>query len=126
MSLAIFVKHSEVEIDVSEKANSYLVKADIPGVKKEDINIRIDGNMVSTPTAYWSWNCPRRPRLRPGKSPSSSVTGWWRHRSHGRNRCCVSASGGHPRGAADVAASFARRLVWGPVDLDQAPLPQAA
>lgn len=36
----------QMRIDVSEKENAYLVKADIPGVKKEDINIRIDGNMV--------------------------------------------------------------------------------
>jgi Molecular chaperone (small heat shock protein) len=36
----------QMKIDVSENAGSYLVKADIPGVKKEDINIRIDGNMV--------------------------------------------------------------------------------
>ena len=36
----------QMKIEVSENAGSYLVKADIPGVKKEDINIRIDGNMV--------------------------------------------------------------------------------
>jgi HSP20 family protein len=35
-----------MRIDVSEKDNAYLVKADVPGVKKEDINIRVDGNMV--------------------------------------------------------------------------------
>ena len=36
----------KMRIDVSEKPESYLVKADIPGVKKEDINVRIDGNVV--------------------------------------------------------------------------------
>ena len=36
----------KMRIDVSEKDNAYLVKADIPGVKKEDINVRIDGNIV--------------------------------------------------------------------------------
>ena len=36
----------QMRIDVSEKDDAYLVKADIPGVKKEDINIRIDGNVV--------------------------------------------------------------------------------
>lgn len=36
----------KMRVDVSEKDNSYLVKADIPGVKKEDINVRIDGNVV--------------------------------------------------------------------------------
>jgi HSP20 family protein len=36
----------KMRIDVSEKENAYEVKADIPGVKKEDINVRIDGNVV--------------------------------------------------------------------------------
>lgn len=36
----------QMRIDVSEKDNAYLVKADVPGVKKEDINVRVDGNMV--------------------------------------------------------------------------------
>ena len=36
----------KMRIDVSEKDNAYQVKADIPGVKKEDINVRIDGNVV--------------------------------------------------------------------------------
>ena len=35
-----------MRIDVSEKDNNYVVKADIPGVKKDDINVRIDGNVV--------------------------------------------------------------------------------
>jgi HSP20 family protein len=35
-----------MRVDVSEKDNAYQVKADIPGVKKEDINVRIDGNIV--------------------------------------------------------------------------------
>jgi HSP20 family protein len=36
----------QMRIDVEEKDKSYLVRADIPGVKKEDINVRIDGNVV--------------------------------------------------------------------------------
>jgi HSP20 family molecular chaperone IbpA len=36
----------QMRIDVREKDNAYEVKADIPGVKKEDINVRIDGNVV--------------------------------------------------------------------------------
>jgi HSP20 family protein len=40
------VHNFDMRIDVSEKDNAYVVKADIPGVKKEDINIRVDGNMV--------------------------------------------------------------------------------
>ena len=36
----------KMRVDLSEKDNAYEVKADIPGVKKEDINVRIDGNVV--------------------------------------------------------------------------------
>ena len=36
----------KMKIDVAEQDNAYEVKADIPGVKKEDINVRIDGNVV--------------------------------------------------------------------------------
>lgn len=36
----------QMRIDVSEKDNAYLVKADLPGVNKDDIQIRIDGNLV--------------------------------------------------------------------------------
>ena len=36
----------KMRIDVAEKDNTYEVKADIPGVRKEDINVRIDGNVV--------------------------------------------------------------------------------
>lgn len=36
----------KMRIDVAEKDDAYEVKADIPGVKKEDINVRIDGNVV--------------------------------------------------------------------------------
>ena len=36
----------DMRLDVSEKEHAYVVRADIPGVKKEDINVRIDGNVV--------------------------------------------------------------------------------
>jgi HSP20 family protein len=36
----------DMRLDVSEINGSYKVRADLPGVKKDDINIRIDGNMV--------------------------------------------------------------------------------
>jgi HSP20 family protein len=36
----------KMRVDVTEKDTGYEVKADIPGVKKEDINVRIDGNIV--------------------------------------------------------------------------------
>lgn len=38
---------AEIKIDVEEKDKVYTVKAEIPGVKKEDINVQIDGNVVS-------------------------------------------------------------------------------
>lgn len=36
-----------IRLDLSEVDGSYLVKADIPGVRKEDIDVRIDGNLVT-------------------------------------------------------------------------------
>lgn len=36
----------DVRVDVVEKDNVYKVRADLPGVKKENINVRIDGNIV--------------------------------------------------------------------------------
>jgi HSP20 family protein len=36
----------QIRVDVEEKDKSYIVHADMPGVKKEDINVRIDGNIV--------------------------------------------------------------------------------
>lgn len=36
-----------VNVDVVEKDGTYEVRADLPGVKKEDINVRIDGNVVN-------------------------------------------------------------------------------
>ena len=37
----------EMRVDASEDEKAYQIKADIPGVKKEDIKVRIDGNRVS-------------------------------------------------------------------------------
>lgn len=36
-----------VRMDVTESGQAYKVKADLPGVKKEDIKVNIDGNQVS-------------------------------------------------------------------------------
>lgn len=36
-----------IKIDVSEQDGSYAVKAEIPGVQKNDIDVRIDGNLVT-------------------------------------------------------------------------------
>lgn len=37
----------EIRIDVTESDGSYEVSADIPGVRKEDIDIAVDGSQVS-------------------------------------------------------------------------------
>jgi HSP20 family protein len=37
----------QIKVDVKENEASYTVHADIPGVKKEDIHVTIDGNQVS-------------------------------------------------------------------------------
>ena len=37
----------QIKIDVNEDAKAYTVHAEIPGVKKEDINVTLDGNQVS-------------------------------------------------------------------------------
>lgn len=37
----------QMKIDVSEEDKSYLVKAEIPGVNKDDIHVSVEGNQVS-------------------------------------------------------------------------------
>jgi len=37
----------QVRMDVSEDDGAYNVRAEIPGVKKDDINVTIDGNQVA-------------------------------------------------------------------------------
>ena len=37
----------ELKLDVTEDEKNYVVRADVPGVKKEDIKVDIDGNSVS-------------------------------------------------------------------------------
>jgi HSP20 family protein len=36
-----------IKVDVSEQDGSYAVKAEIPGVRKEDIDVRVEGNQVT-------------------------------------------------------------------------------
>ena len=36
-----------IKMDVTEQDNAYLVKAEIPGVAKEDIQVSIEGNQVT-------------------------------------------------------------------------------
>lgn len=38
---------SSIKMDVREEGDNYLVHAELPGVKKEDIHVVVDGNQVS-------------------------------------------------------------------------------
>lgn len=38
---------AQFRVDVSENEQTYVVRAEIPGVKKDDINISIDGDQVA-------------------------------------------------------------------------------
>ena len=42
-----FEREPSMKMDVSEAEGSYTVKAEIPGVNKDDIHISVEGNMVS-------------------------------------------------------------------------------
>jgi HSP20 family protein len=44
---ADFEGPGEIRVDLSETDKEYVVKAEVPGVKKEDIKVSIDGNRVS-------------------------------------------------------------------------------
>jgi len=37
----------QIRMDIAEVGDAYMVKAEIPGVKKDDIHVSIDGNVVS-------------------------------------------------------------------------------
>lgn len=38
---------AHIKVDVSENDNAYLVKAELPGVKKDEINVTINANQVA-------------------------------------------------------------------------------
>ncbi|HEX8011099.1 MAG TPA: Hsp20/alpha crystallin family protein [Casimicrobiaceae bacterium] len=42
-----FPQEPEIRLEVAEDDKAYRVKADVPGVKKEDIKVSIDGNQIS-------------------------------------------------------------------------------
>ena len=45
-----FPQEPEIKLDVTEDDKMYRVKADVPGAKKEDLHVSIDGNQVSIST----------------------------------------------------------------------------
>lgn len=38
---------SQVKVDVTETPQAYVLKADLPGVNKQDIHVQVEGNRVS-------------------------------------------------------------------------------
>jgi HSP20 family protein len=38
---------SPIKIDITENDKAYTIRAEIPGVKKEDVKVQVDGNLVS-------------------------------------------------------------------------------
>ncbi len=40
-------ERSEIRIDLSENEKAYIVRAEIPGAKKEDVKVHLEGNRVS-------------------------------------------------------------------------------
>lgn len=46
-TLGGFDTEAGIRLDVEETDQSFLVKADMPGIKKEDIKVAIDGNLVT-------------------------------------------------------------------------------
>lgn len=38
---------SEIRVDITENDKEYLVSADLPGAKKDDVRVSVDGNYVS-------------------------------------------------------------------------------
>lgn len=46
-SVGTTARAPQIKLDVNEGDANYVVKADVPGVRKEDIDVRIDGNQVT-------------------------------------------------------------------------------
>jgi HSP20 family protein len=47
MALELETTGPEIRLDVKETEKAYTIHAEVPGVKKEDIEVSIDGNVVS-------------------------------------------------------------------------------
>lgn len=45
-----------IRMDLTESEQGYHVKADLPGAKKEDVQVNIDGNQVSIPAEMTAHN----------------------------------------------------------------------
>lgn len=62
-------------VDVSEQGNNYIVEAELPGVKKENVNVRIgDGGRTLTIEGK-VFSRSGEPQQQPGEASSSSAAG---------------------------------------------------
>ncbi len=64
---------SEFKTDIQDKGDSYLLEADLPGFKKEDIHVDVDGDTMTIraePTSARSTSAASRSRT----SPRSTMT----------------------------------------------------
>lgn len=41
---------SPIKVDITENDKAYTIRAEIPGAKKEDVKVQVDGNLVSIST----------------------------------------------------------------------------
>lgn len=41
------IQAPQIRVDVNEQENAFVVKADIPGIRKEDINVSVNGNSLT-------------------------------------------------------------------------------
>jgi HSP20 family protein len=46
-SMAGLAAAPQIKMDISETEDAYTIKADIPGARKEDVKVAIDGNRIS-------------------------------------------------------------------------------
>lgn len=64
----------EIRIDVTENDDAYDISADVPGVRKEDIDIAVDGKKKNGDRAVHSEQKPARPcRAQRGKRHSVAL-----------------------------------------------------
>lgn len=81
---------SEMKLDVTENDKEY--KAEIPGAKKEDVSVKIDGDTAEVKTVRWPparWRRQRPPRRRGTLEMAATHAGG---RSRPRGGCCNALS----------------------------------
>jgi len=46
---------ADIRLDVNENDKEYLISAEVPGAKKDDIRVEIDGNILTISTRARTW-----------------------------------------------------------------------